>query len=605
MKRWLKHCFFCLIMHCTPLFPAYAKVAEPLKYVVSMENPAMHTFHVSLRYNPENADSILLKMPDWTPGYYQLMDYASAVQDFTAKDADGNNLSWKRSGKTGWTIQMRHVKQLQVEYDVKTTRKFVATSYLDEEHGYITPAGVFMYVSEKINTPAEIEIRPYKSWNRIATGLDSVANKNFTYTAPNFDVLYDSPMLIGNLQELPPFYVKGIPHRFIGYKMGNFDGKKLMSDIQKIVENASALIGDIPYKQYTFIAIGPGQGGIEHLNSTTISFSGDLLDARGWTGMLGFITHEYFHHYNVKRIRPIELGPFDYDQGSRTNSLWVSEGLTVYYEPVILRESGLMTTDQMLDFFRSHIKNVENKPGRLFQTLAEASAETWSDGPFGRTGDEVNKTISYYQKGPVVGLLFDFAIRHETQNKKSLDDVMRQLYTDFYKKKNRGFTESELKDTIEKTAGKSLDELFSYIYTTAEPDYKKYFSYAGLEIDTAAYALPGGYFGADLTKKSDSLVVSTVEWQSPAWNAGLRTGTVILKSSGFPAEKLKSVIPYSKEGDQLLLTVYQNKTVQSAEIILGTKTEKQFTIKPIDNPNALQKAIFAGWCREKIAEKSN
>jgi len=604
MKRWQQHCFIYLVFFYS-LFPAYAKITEPLKYVVSMDNPATHTFHVTLQYNPETADSILLKMPDWTPGYYQLMDYASAVQNFSAKDADGNNLNWKRSGKTGWSVPVRNVKQLLIEYDVKTSRKFVATSYLDEEHGYITPASVFMHVSGKINTPSEIEIKPYKNWNRIATGLDSVANKNFTYVAPDFDVLYDSPMLIGNLQELPPFYVKGIPHRFIGYKMGSFDSKKLISEVKKIVENASALIGDIPYKHYTFIAIGPGQGGIEHLNSTTISFSGDLLDSRGWTGMLGFITHEYFHHYNVKRIRPVELGPFNYDHGSKTNSLWVSEGLTVYYEPVIMRESGLMTTEQMLDFFHRHIINVENKPGHLFQTLVQASAETWSDGPFGRTGDEVNKTISYYQKGPIVGLLFDFAIRHETQNRKSLDDVMRQLYNDFYKKKNRGFTESELKTTFEKVAGKALDELFSYIYTTAEPDYKKYFGYAGLEIDTSAHALPGGYFGADLTSKNDSLIVAAVEWQSPAWNAGLRAGTAILKSTGFPAEKLKNVIQDLKEGDKLFLTTYKNKTAQSTEIILGTKIEKQFTIKPLNNPDPLQKAVFAGWCREEIVGKSN
>ncbi|GGC07297.1 M61 family metallopeptidase [Dyadobacter sediminis] len=604
MKHILRHCFVCLLFYYA-LFPAYAKAVKPLKYVVSMDNPATHTFHVTLRCNPETEDSILLKMPDWTPGYYQLMDYASAIQNFSAKDAEGNDLSWKRSGKTGWSVPTRKVKELHVEYDVKTSRKFVATSYLDEEHGYITPAGVFMYVSGKINTPAEIEIRPFKTWNRIATGLDSVSNKIFTYTAPDFDILYDSPMLIGNLQELPPFYVKGIPHRFIGYKMGDFDSKKLMSDIQKIVENASALIGDIPYKHYTFIAIGPGQGGIEHLNSTTISFSGDLLDKRGWAGMLGFITHEYFHHYNVKRIRPVELGPFDYDRGSKTNSLWVSEGLTVYYEPIIMRESGLITKEGMLEFFRTHIINVENQPSRLFQTLAQASAETWSDGPFGRTGDEVNKTISYYQKGPVIGLLFDFAIRHETQNRKSLDDVMRQLYNDYYKNKNRGFTESELKKTIEETAGKPLDELFSYIYTTAGPDYKKYFSYAGLEIDTTSHALPGGYFGADIASRQDSLFIAAVEWKSPAWNVGLRAGTAILKSDGFPAGKLKNVMQDSKSGDKLFLTVFKNKTTESLEIVLGTKTEKQFTIRPLNNPNALQKAIFAGWYREKIVANSN
>ncbi len=493
-RRWL-----CLLAtHCL-ITGAIAQENAPVKFTVSMPLPANHTFHVAMDWKAGGGDSTRLKLPDWQPGYYQLMDYASNIDKLVVKDENGHVLRWVKSGKNGWAIATKGARSLHAEYDVTTARKFVAASYLDEEHGYMTPASLFMYEAGKLKTPSEVTIMPYNGWNRVATGLDSVPGKAFTYVAPDFDILYDSPLLVGNLEELPAFNVKGIPHRFIGYKLGSFDRAKLMSDIQKIVEKASALIGDIPYKHYTFIAIGPGQGGIEHLNSTTISFSGDQLNSRGWNGMLGFITHEYFHHYNVKRIRPIELGPFDYDKGSKTNMLWVSEGLTVYYEPLIMRAAGLMGEQEFLDFFKKQIANVETKPGRLFQTLAEASAETWSDGPFGRTGDAVNKTISYYQKGPVVGLLFDLAIRHETQNKRSLDDVMRKLYQDFYIKKGRGFTESELRSTIETIAGTRLDELFSYIYTTAEPDYKKYLGYAGLEIDVTTEKHYGTF---EITKKA-------------------------------------------------------------------------------------------------------
>lgn len=471
---------------CMPLLGAPALAfgkTEPTRFTVTMPDPASHIFHVAMDIKASGGDTTRFKIPDWQPGYYQLMDYAANIDHLVVKDEHGDVLTWVKSGKNGWAVATPKARFLHAEYDVKTTRKFVATSYLDAEHGYITPVSMFLHEAGNLDTPSEITIKPYAGWNRVATGLDSVAGKPFTYIAPDFDVLYDSPILIGNLEELPAFKVKGIPHRFIGYKLGNFDKVKFMSDIERIVAKASSLIGDIPYNHYTFIAIGPGQGGIEHLNSTTISFSGDQLNSRGWNGMMGFIAHEYFHHYNVKRIRPIELGPFDYDKGSKTNMLWVSEGLTVYYEPVILREAGLMGEQEFLDFFKKQIAHVETKPGRLFQTLAQASAETWSDGPFGRTGDAVNKTISYYQKGPIVGLLFDLAIRHETQNKRSMDDVMRKLYQDFYIQKQRGFTEDELRATIESVAGTKLDELFSYIYTTAEPDYPKYLGYAGLDID--------------------------------------------------------------------------------------------------------------------------
>ncbi len=216
---------------------------------------------------------------------------------------------------------------------------------------------------------------------------------------------------------------------------------KFSENLKKIVESAFAIMGDIPYKQYTFIAIGPGRGGIEHLNNTTFGFSGnDLHKPEAMNRMMNFLAHEYFHHYNVKRIRPFELGPFDYDQGSKTNLLWVSEGLSVYYEYMVVRRAGLADEQTLYADFEKNININENNPGRLYQSLAQASYKTWSDGPFGTQGEEKDKSISYYDKGPIVGLLLDFTIRHVTQNKESLDDVMRLLYWKYYKELKRGFT---------------------------------------------------------------------------------------------------------------------------------------------------------------------
>ncbi|WP_315822435.1 hypothetical protein [Paraflavitalea speifideaquila] len=264
-----------------------------------------------------------------------------------------------------------------------------------------------------------------------------------------------------------------------------------MNDLQKIITTATNLMGDIPYKHYTFLSISPrGMGGIEQLNSTAISFSGESQkDTASRIRALNFLAHEYFHHYNVKRIRPIELGPFDYDNGSRTNQLWVSEGLSVYYEYLVVKRAGLSTEEILLNAFTGNIKAFEKGIGKRYQSLQQASYETWSDGPFGRKDDKENKTISYYDKGPVVGMLFDFAIRHKTNNKKSLDDVMRTLYKVYYQKKQRGFTEEELRQVIIKIAGDPLTELFEYVYTTKELDYTKYLGYAGLTLDTTTYKI--------------------------------------------------------------------------------------------------------------------
>ncbi len=390
--------------------------------------------------------------------------------------------------------------------------------------------------------------------------------------------------------------MKGIPHYFVGYRMGEFDRVTFMNDLKKIVEEASRIIGDIPYQHYTFIAIGPGGGGIEHLNSTSISFSGKQMDTRaGKLKMYNFLAHEYFHHYNVKRIRPIELGPFNYDRENKTKMLWVSEGFTVYYEYLAVKRAGLMTDEELINAFQKEIQTYENKPGHLFQSATQSSYETWSDGPFGRTGDEVNKTISYYNKGPVLGAMLDFNIRHVTQNKKSLDDVMRFLYQEYYQKKQRGFTEDEFRKTCEKMAGTSLKEIFDYASTTRQINYPKYFGYAGLAIDTITKAIPGGWLGINTSTKGDSLLISNVEYESPAWKAGLRSKAAIMSVEGQRPATLTAILKERKAGETVTLQVIQAGQSKELTVTLGQKGTKDFTISRLPQASPLQKEILASW----------
>ena len=454
-----------------------------LQYTVSMPNPESHSFHVELNCSGWKNESIDFKMPNWMPGYYQIMNYSKMVENFSAK-SNNKNLAVKIINENTWQIKIEKNKPFTLSYDVKADKQFVANSYLDASHAYIIPNSLFLYINQHLNIPVTVKISGIKSGFKIATGLESVAGKNNEFQAPDFDILYDCPILIGDLEELPSFKVNGIEHRFIGYKLGDFDKTAFMNNLKKVVESAVAIIGDIPYKQYTFIAIGPGQGGIEHLNNTTVSFDGNGLDnPEAMNTMMNFLAHEYFHHYNVKRIRPFELGPFDYDKGSKTNLLWVSEGLSVYYEYLIVKRAGLVSQQTLFNYFENSINAFENSPGRFYQSLTQSSFETWSDGPFGKQGENANKSISYYDKGPAVGLILDFTIRQATQNKKSLDDVMRFLYWEYYKKLQRGFTDAEFQSACQSAAGVSLANVFEYVYTTKEIDYNSYLSYAGLKMN--------------------------------------------------------------------------------------------------------------------------
>ncbi|WP_066507918.1 hypothetical protein [Rufibacter sp. DG15C] len=430
-------------------------------------------------------DTILFKMPNWMPGYYQLMDYAKAVENLVIKDEKGRNISLIKVRNNAWRLTGVKNKPLLLSYDIKTAKQFVANSYVDSAHAYLIPGNSFLYVDGFLNTPISVSIQKPVNWKDIATGLEPVNGKTTEFTASNFDILYDCPVLLGNLEELPSFNVGEVEHRFIGYQMGEFDKVAFMGKLKKVVEAAVSVMGDIPFKQYTFIGIGPGQGGIEHLNNTTVSFSGKSLNTATSTNrMMNFLAHEYFHHYNAKRIRPLELGPFDYDQGSKTNLLWVSEGFTVYYDHLIVKRAGLIDAETLLSNFNDKLNAVENNPGKRHQSLIQASYNTWKDGPFGTQGEDPNKTISYYDKGPLVGLLLDFEIRQATQNKKSLDDVMRTLYWQYYKKESRGFTDAEFQQTCETIAGKSLATIFEYVYTTKELDYATYLGYAGFKLES-------------------------------------------------------------------------------------------------------------------------
>ena len=414
--------FLVLILSLSACVNEQVEQQANLSYTVSLEKANEQIFGMTLNISGIQQYATILKLPQWTPGYYQLMDFTSDLSELQITDEKGNKLEAVFEAPNTWVVPNTRNKDLTITYNIKADRKFVAQSFIDSTHAYIVPTNNFLYVDGLLNQPVSVEITGMDvvGFTDLVSGLTQV-DKN-TYTASDFDILYDSPILAGPLERLPEFEVGGISHQFAGYQLGKFEREEFNAQLKKVVEAATSLMRDIPYNNYTFIAIGAGFGGIEHLNNTTISFDGNKLKSTGEIkDVLSFIAHEYFHHYNVKRIRPYELGPFNYDGINRTTQLWISEGLTVYYEYIITRMAGITTEEDLIRSFENHINHVENNMGRFKQSLVQSSYNTWEDGPFGVEG----KTISYYQKGPLVGLLLDLSIRQATQNQQSLDDVMR------------------------------------------------------------------------------------------------------------------------------------------------------------------------------------
>jgi predicted metalloprotease with PDZ domain len=575
-----------------------------MAFTLSMKQPGLHTYHIVFRCEGLPPGMHDFKMPAWTPGYYGILDFAKNVRKFTAEDGAGKALKWEKTSDNTWRVVSSQAPVITVSYDVLADRQFVANSYLDEKHGYVTPASVFLYIAGQIQHPVTVEIVPPPTWKDVATGLDPVApDKPHTYSAADFDILYDSPVLIGNLETLPQFEIKGIRHSFTGYEMGAFDREVFTKDLKAVVEQGVAVIGDVPYDHYDFLAIGPGRGGIEHLNSTAFGFRAtpNMRTQAGRNSTLSFLAHEYFHHFNVKRIRPIALGPFDYDQANLTNMLWVSEGFTVYYEMLMVARAGLMTQGELLESFRKNIVAYDGNTGHLFQSATQSSYATWKQGPFGgRRGGGIFKTVSYYDKGAVLALLLDFKIRHATKNEKSLDNVMQTLYKDYYQTKQRGWTDDEFRATCETVAGVPLDEIFDYASTTKDIDYAKYLAYAGLELEPAD-ELPQTDFRSVVEDIDGKLIITALELDSAAKRSGIDAQDEIKAMDGkkVDAKTFNQAIVAKKPGDRVKLTITRGNADRDVEVILDHKLKRGFHMKPMAHLDPLQAEILQDWLKKK------
>ncbi|HWC98877.1 MAG TPA: PDZ domain-containing protein [Candidatus Sulfopaludibacter sp.] len=565
-----------------------------MAFTVTMPQPASHIYHVMFRCDGLKGELQDFKMPQWSPGYYGIGDYARNVSNFRAEDASGHALAWEKVTKNTWRVVAENAPVIVLNYDVFGNTAFAANTYLGEDRGYISPSGMFVHLAGQLQHPVTVTIRLPANWKQLSTGLEAVKGLAGTFDAPDFDVLYDCPILIGN-QEHFEFEVKGVPHHVaIENVAADVDRPKMVADLKTMVTAATQLMGDVPYKHYTFLMMGRGGGGIEHANSSSNQFNGTTLSTpAGYLRWLSFICHEYFHNFNVKRIRPLALGPFDYDQENLTNMLWVSEGLSVYYQDLLLVRAGLMTKEQYLAKMAVAIGTFENGDGRHYQSATESSQNTWNSGS-GVAGDR-NTTISYYNNGAMLGAMLDLQIREGSGNRKSLDDVMHGLYRKFYREKKRGFTDAEFRAECESAAGVSLAEIFEYAATTKEVNYAKYFALAGLQLDVTAEEVAGGYLGVD-THTDKGLVVVDVAADSPAAAAGLKPGDRILQVDGTAAAApvLNKAI---QAGSRIQLHVSRAGSEIDVEAAPAHKAKKTYRLSPVGAPAPAQQAILSDWLR--------
>jgi predicted metalloprotease with PDZ domain len=577
--------------------------APEIAYTVSMQKPYTHLLGVEarLRYASAPPASVDLRMPVWTPGSYLVREFERNVQDFKA-EAGGRALSWVKVNKDTWRVETNGARELRVAYNVYSNELSVRTNEVNDRHAFWNNAATLMYPDGYLGSPSTLRVEPLAGW-KIATGLPAVSGQRDTFRAENFDILYDSPFLVSNFRVVE-FEVKGVPHRVVIDGEGNYDPERMRRDVKKIVETEADMMREIPYHDYTFILllVTSGGGGLEHLNSTALTYRrfGFSTDA-DWRGFHGLVAHEFFHLWNVKRIRPDALGPFDYTQENYTRLLWVAEGCTDYYANLFLRRAGLVTDKQYLDSAARSFQNLQETPGRFEQSAEESSFDAWIK--YYRADENFfNSSVSYYDKGAILGLLLDLEIRRRSGGTHSLDDVMRALYTDFYKR-GRNYTPEDFQRTAEAAAGASLESFFSrYVRGRDELDYNAALAGVGLRLDTesAADGRPApeeAYLGASLAQDGERLTVRSVPAGTPAYEQGLNAFDQIVAVDGYRATRdfLTARIGDRKPGDTLTLTLFRADELRTLTFKLGARRNAVYRILPVAAPTDEQKRNYQSW----------
>ncbi|RRB06927.1 M61 family metallopeptidase [Larkinella rosea] len=577
--------------------------APAITYFLSMPQPQTHYFEVEMRirgasanFNQSQNGYVDVKMPVWTPGSYLIREYAKNVEGFRA--LQGNQpVRSEKIRKNTWRVYAT-ADPITIRYKVYAYELSVRTSFVDASHGYLNGASIFLYVDQLRNRPHQLVIQPFMNWHKITTGLPPVSNQPNTYESPDYDVLVDSPIEIGNHHTFT-FIAAGVPHTVAMYGDKLYNENRLSEDMKRVCEEAAKIIGEHPCKDYTFIIhqTPTGGGGLEHANSSTLQITRNaFLNAQLYQNLLSLVAHEYFHLWNVKRIRPKALGPFDYENENYTHLLWVSEGITSFYQSMILKRSGFLTSESYLRSFASEISGIENAPGNEVQSVAESSFDAWIK-YYRPTENSINSTVSYYSKGSVLGSLLNLAIVSNTDGQKNLDDVMRLLYSTYYRKLKRGFTDDEFQQAVETVAGQKLDDFFrDYVFGTARIDYNTFLNPVGLKLVDASASKEDAYLGAMTKSGNGKLIVSAVRRDSPAWIGGLNVNDEILSIDSLKTgANLDKILETFKPDDTVTILVNRSGQILSLPITLTGNPLAAYRIEPVENPSVEQRALYRKW----------
>ncbi|HET8541774.1 MAG TPA: PDZ domain-containing protein [Anaeromyxobacter sp.] len=593
------------------------------RYRLSMPEPHTHLFEVEVEVERPGGD-VELVFPVWTPGSYLVREYARHVEGLAASDGDGAPLPLDRLDKHRVRVRAGRAARAAVRYRVYANELSVRTAHLDGTHGYVNGAAVFPFVAGRERAPHALEVVAPAGW-RVSTALEGGPT---AFTARDYDELADSPLEIGE-HRLVHFMALGRPHEIAIWGRGNLDEGRLAGDARAIVETFSALMGGLPYERYVFIVhlTEKRRGGLEHARSTTLNVARTAFFPReAYEETLGLLAHEFFHLWNVKRMRPAALVPFDYAREQYTRLLWWFEGATSYYEKVALARAGILEPKRWLKALGQALTALERTPGARKMSVEEASFLAWVK-HYRPDENSPNSAISYYLKGELVALALDLELRRRG---KSLDDVLHRLYARHAGPpsgnpspptppasggggQGAGVPEDGVEQVVAELLGRETAKGFFDLHVRGTEPLRLDLGVVGLRLrrrPAGAFDDKGGtppkpedgkpaagFLGVELDA-GPKLVVKSVREGSPAHAAGLYAEDEIVAEDGFRVDRgaLWDRLCERGPGGKLRLAVFRRDELVDVQVVLGPPAEDAIWLEPDPEATAEQRAAFEAWC---------
>jgi predicted metalloprotease with PDZ domain len=593
-----------LIFGALPLFAEQ----RAIQYVTRFPAPHTHYVEVEAHIPTDGKAALDLMMPVWTPGSYSVRDYSRNIEKLEAHTPAGRLLPVEKTRKNHWRVTTESAAEIVLTYRTYGHEMTVQSNWIGSEFALLQGAATFVTRADALNRPHEVRVELPAQWKQAISGMPSPQPNEFH--AADYDTLVDSPIAAGN-PSVHEFEVGGKKNVLVN--IGDtqlWDGPASARDVRKIVEQNLKLWGLLPYDRYVFFNfIANAGGGLEHKTSTVMMTRPDAMRTRdSYRRWLGLVSHEYFHAWNVKRLRPIALGPFDYDQEVYTPDLWVSEGFTSYYGDLVLRRAGLITEKEYFDDLSNTIEQLQTTPGRLSQPVDLASYDSWIR-LYHRDENSSNVSISYYTKGEIIGFLLDAQIRAASDSQWTLDDVMRLAYQRYSGPK--GFTPEQFEAVVSEIGGKRAGEWLHRISgTTEELDYAPALAWCGLKFTEkhdkseqqkeAEKSDPRVSLGIDTRNDAGRLMVTQVKRGTTAFDSGIEVDDEILAVDGFrvTSDQWSSRLQDYRPGQKATLTVARRLRLMSVDVTIEKEPEKLWHLERDGKTTDAEKAHLKAWLGE-------